>query len=77
MPSMKPWNWQNAVTDWDIIATGWLNTMQAKDSQDSVKEELLAMVEKYGVDELMIITINYDFEVRCRSYELLAQAWAK
>jgi len=41
-----------------------------------VKEELLALVEKYGLDELMIITITYDFEARCRSYELLAEAWA-
>lgn len=41
-----------------------------------VKEELLALVEEYGLDELMIVTITYDFEARCRSYELLAEIWA-
>lgn len=37
--------------------------------------ELQAMVDKFGLDELMIVTITYDFAARCRSYELLAQAW--
>jgi luciferase family oxidoreductase group 1 len=47
-----------------------------KGSPDRVKEELLEMAENFGVDELMIVSITYDFEARCRSYELLAQAWA-
>lgn len=48
-----------------------------KGTPQTVKEELMEMVEKYGVDELMIVTITYDFEARCRSYELLAEAWAE
>ncbi len=48
-----------------------------KGTADAVKEELLSMVENYGVDELMILTITYDFEARCRSYQLLAEAWSE
>ena len=48
-----------------------------KGTPQTVKEELMEMVEKYGVDELMIVTITYDFEARCRSYELLAEVWAE
>ncbi len=44
-------------------------------SPDTVKAELTELAEKYGADELMILTITFDFEARCRSYELLAQAW--
>ncbi|MFT5351664.1 MAG: luciferase family oxidoreductase group 1 [Gammaproteobacteria bacterium] len=47
-----------------------------KGTPEAVKAELLAMVEKYEVDELMILTITYDFEARCRSYELLAEVWS-
>jgi len=41
-----------------------------------VRAELLALAERFQVDELMILTITYDFEARCRSYALLAEAWA-
>jgi luciferase family oxidoreductase group 1 len=47
-----------------------------KGSPQRVKEELLEMTEKFVLDELMVVTITYDFAARCRSYELLAEAWA-
>ncbi|MBT7951322.1 MAG: LLM class flavin-dependent oxidoreductase [Gammaproteobacteria bacterium] len=47
-----------------------------KGSAQRVKDELLEMAEKFAVDELMIVSITYDFDSRCRSYELLAEAWA-
>ncbi len=46
-----------------------------KGSVETVKDELLALANKFSADELMIITITYDFEARCRSYELLARSW--
>ena len=45
-------------------------------SPAEVREQLLALAEQYDVDELVVVTITYDFEARMRSYELLAQAFA-
>jgi hypothetical protein len=33
----------------------------------------LAYAEKYGVDEVVIVTITHDFAARLKSYELLAR----
>jgi luciferase family oxidoreductase group 1 len=41
-----------------------------------VKKKLLALAERYGVDEFVVLTITYDFAARVRSYELLAEAFA-
>lgn len=38
-----------------------------------VRDALLALAERYGVDELMTVTVTHDLEARRRSYELLAQ----
>ncbi|MDF2456985.1 MAG: class flavin-dependent oxidoreductase [Cytophagaceae bacterium] len=38
-----------------------------------VKEKLTALAQSYGVDELVIATITYDFNDRLKSYELLAE----
>jgi luciferase family oxidoreductase group 1 len=43
--------------------------------QKKVKAELEAMVERYGADELMVLTITGDYESRRRSYELLIDAF--
>ena len=42
---------------------------------DEVRRRLLALVEQYAADELMLITITGDYESRRRSYELVAQAF--
>ena len=44
-------------------------------SPQTVKDELLKMVNKFTIDELMVVSITYDFAARCRSYELLAEIW--
>ena len=41
-----------------------------------VRDRLLAMGERYGVDDFVVVTITYDYEARLRSYELLAEAFA-
>jgi len=42
---------------------------------EKAKRELHALVEQYGADELMVLTITGDYESRRRSYELLIGAF--
>ncbi len=42
---------------------------------EKAKRELNALVEQYGADELMVLTITGDYESRRRSYELLIGAF--
>jgi len=42
---------------------------------EQVKAQLAAMAERFDADELVVVSITYDFQARCRSYELLAEAW--
>ncbi|MEA2458651.1 MAG: hypothetical protein QOC95_1623 [Thermoleophilaceae bacterium] len=44
-------------------------------SPEKVRAELEEVVEQYGADELMIVTITYDHAARLRSYELIAEAF--
>ncbi len=39
---------------------------------DEVRRELIALAERYGVDEVMTVTVTHDLAARRRSYELLA-----
>ncbi|MEK9501523.1 LLM class flavin-dependent oxidoreductase [Gaopeijia maritima] len=39
-----------------------------------VRDALLALADRYGVDELMTVTVTHDLAARRRSYELLAEA---
>jgi alkanesulfonate monooxygenase SsuD/methylene tetrahydromethanopterin reductase-like flavin-dependent oxidoreductase (luciferase family) len=41
-----------------------------------VRERLTALAEAHRAEELVVVTITYDYESRLRSYELLAQAFA-
>ncbi len=43
---------------------------------EQVRAKLLALAERHGAEELVIVTITYDFASRLRSYELLADAFA-
>ncbi len=42
---------------------------------DTVKPQLEALAEAYGVDEIVVLTITHDFAARKRSYALLAEAF--
>jgi len=44
-------------------------------SPSTVKKGIEAAVAEYGADEAMIVTITYDHHARCRSYELIADAF--
>lgn len=41
---------------------------------DEVRRKLLALAERYGVDEIMTVTVTHDLDARRRSYQLLAEA---
>ena len=44
-------------------------------TQETVKPELEALAESYGVDEVVVLTITHDYQARKRSYALLAEAF--
>ncbi|HEX6036570.1 MAG TPA: hypothetical protein VFZ20_00990, partial [Longimicrobium sp.] len=39
-----------------------------------VRDELHRVAARYGLDELMIVTVTHDWPSRVRSYELIAEA---
>ena len=45
-------------------------------SPEQVKAGLLVMAEQFHAEEMMIVSITHDFEARCRSHQLVAEAWA-
>jgi alkanesulfonate monooxygenase SsuD/methylene tetrahydromethanopterin reductase-like flavin-dependent oxidoreductase (luciferase family) len=42
---------------------------------ERVKQKLTLLAEQYEVDEIVAVTITFDFADRIRSYELLAEAF--
>ncbi|HYM01989.1 MAG TPA: LLM class flavin-dependent oxidoreductase [Stellaceae bacterium] len=48
---------------------------QVVGTPEQVRAGLLALAAAYGVDEIVVVSICYDFAARRRSYELLADAF--
>jgi luciferase family oxidoreductase group 1 len=44
-------------------------------SAETVREKMLALVEEYQADEVMVVTITHDHAARARSYEMLAETF--
>jgi alkanesulfonate monooxygenase SsuD/methylene tetrahydromethanopterin reductase-like flavin-dependent oxidoreductase (luciferase family) len=44
-------------------------------SPSTARAQLEELVDSYGAEEAIIVTITYDHEARRRSYELLAEAF--
>jgi luciferase family oxidoreductase group 1 len=44
-------------------------------TRETVKPQLEALAESYGVDEIVVLTITHDYQARKRSYALLAEAF--
>lgn len=40
-----------------------------------VKQQLLSLSEQYQTDEIMLVTITYDFQDKLKSFELIANEW--
>jgi luciferase family oxidoreductase group 1 len=53
----------------------YMRSLSIHGTPDRVREKLLALGERYGVDEFVVVTITHDFTARLRSYELLAAAF--
>ncbi len=56
-----------------------LRTVQRRSivgTSEQVRTGLLALAEAHGAEELVVVTITYDYASRLRSYELLADAFA-
>jgi alkanesulfonate monooxygenase SsuD/methylene tetrahydromethanopterin reductase-like flavin-dependent oxidoreductase (luciferase family) len=46
-------------------------------TKEQVRTKLLALADAHGAEELVVVTITYDYASRLRSYELLADAFAR
>ncbi|MDP1751647.1 MAG: LLM class flavin-dependent oxidoreductase, partial [Reyranella sp.] len=62
----------------DPRSQSWLASMRRRGvvgSPKTVRAALERLAADYQVDEIMVVTICFDFEKRKRSYELLAEAF--
>ena len=66
---------QAEFTDQDRLMLAEIERRGVVGTPDQVKAGLEALAAEYGVDELIVVTITYDFETRLKSYELLAKAF--
>jgi luciferase family oxidoreductase group 1 len=60
-------------TDAELRRIAFNRQRQVVGAPAQVRDGLLALVNAYGVDELVIVTVCHDFGARLRSYELLAE----
>lgn len=42
---------------------------------NQVRAGLEDLAERFGADELMVVSITHDFEARCLSHKMIAEAW--
>jgi alkanesulfonate monooxygenase SsuD/methylene tetrahydromethanopterin reductase-like flavin-dependent oxidoreductase (luciferase family) len=42
---------------------------------EQCRDALIGLAARYGVPEVVVVTITYEFQARLRSYELLAEAF--
>ena len=54
---------------------GKLERRSIAGTPSTVRKRLVEMAAEYEVDEIVVLTITYDFAARIRSYELLADAF--
>jgi len=63
-------------TDQERALLRAIEARSAVGTPEQVRTKLLSLAERHGAEELVIVTITYDYEARLRSYELLAKAFA-
>ncbi len=64
-----------AYTDREIRFIAANRSRSLYGNPDQCRDILTGMAETYGTNEIMVLTITHDPEARCRSYELLAEAF--
>jgi luciferase family oxidoreductase group 1 len=62
-------------TDQELAIIHWARDRTIAGAPEQIRARLLALSAAYAVDEIVVVTITYDFAARLRSYELLAQAF--
>ena len=63
-------------TDQEAALLRAIEMRSAVGTPEQVRTKLLKLAERHGAEELVIVTITYDYESRLRSYELLAKAFS-
>lgn len=64
------------IGDWERQRIASARSQQIIGDPEHCKRAIEALATEYGVDEVVIVTITHDFAARCRSYALLADAFA-
>jgi luciferase family oxidoreductase group 1 len=62
-------------TEADRVQIRAISARGVTGTPDTVKAGLEALVAAYGADELIVLSITYEFAARVRSYELIAEAF--
>jgi luciferase family oxidoreductase group 1 len=63
-------------TDQELVLLRSVQRRSIVGTAEQVRAGLLALTEAHDAEELVIVTITYDYASRLRSYELLAKAFA-
>ena len=63
------------VSEWEQSRATQARSQQIIGDAVHCKQAIEALALKYGVGEVVAVTITHDFQDRCRSYELLADAF--
>lgn len=66
---------QYTFTEEDLAFLGARQRNEFIGDATQVKQGLEDIAGRYDADEMMLVTITYDFAARLRSYELIAKAW--
>lgn len=66
---------ESELRDWGVSAEELIREERrvVVGDPDHVRRSLHELAERYGIDELMVVTVTHDFGARRRSYELLAE----
>ncbi len=64
-----------AYSEAELARIAYNRRRQVVGTPAQVRERLIALAASYEVDELVVVSICFDFAARMRSYELLAEAF--
>ncbi|HTQ14243.1 MAG TPA: LLM class flavin-dependent oxidoreductase [Rhizomicrobium sp.] len=64
-----------AYTDQERALLRGIEMRSTVGTPEQVRAKLLKLAERHGAEELVVVTITYDFASRLKSYELLARAF--
>jgi len=62
-------------TDQEVTLLRAIQKRSVVGTKEQVRAKLLALADAHGAEELVVVTITYDYPSRLKSYELLAEAF--